>query len=391
MILSLIARVAGPAATLALLAALTAWPPEYTALYAVLAGYMQLATAPLNPYTEHFHLREILKGRSKGLGAGLVALGLLWIVAFTLVWFMGHSLLVLVIFPVLGLGHLLLKVRATRLRANRHNTLAIALEFSFRPMTLLVGTIFIFMLFGASDMGLEVAFGLTGLSTIAIASVLGFSGQSTAWSVPTTDNGSNESGDKTDREAGIFLFLGILMVTATQFEVFALDKVGSAVDLGTYKVALQLASVCTIATNFILMGKLRELYANDIQSGAYRSIFRSIQVQTFGLSLVFMAAFVSVGLVWPPIWPEQTWLLASGAAAIFSASAAFGPLTNWFFAAGRTGVVIASLLVMIAVKVVLFATLLAIDAISPAYLIGVYGAGLLAQNGLLLIMQRRAI
>lgn len=391
MIANLIARVAGPAATLILLAVLEAWSSEYIATYAVLAAYMQLATAPLNPYAEHFHLREILAGRSRRLGPGMIALGLIWLAALVLVWFMGHSLIILAIFPMLGLGHLLLKVRAARLRADRRNTLAIALEFSFRPMTLLVGTLIAFGIFGASGLGLELVFGLTGVATIVIAVVLRHTGSYPAPIGFTSNSGSGTVPENSGREAKTFLFLGVLMVLATQFEVFALDKVGTASDLGTYKVALQLASVCGIATNFVLIGKLRELYANNIQSKAYRATFRSIQIQTLGISLTFMMAFASVGLILPLIWSKQTWLLAAGAAAIFSASAAFGPLTNWFFAAGRTAAVIASLLVMVAVKVTLFVVLLSINAITPAALIGVYGAGLVAQNGTLLIMQRKAL
>lgn len=392
MILGLLARIAGPAATLILLAALAAWPAEYTATYAVLAAYLQLATAPLNPYAEHFHLREMLKGRSSGLGAGLVALGLMWLAALALVWFMGHTWLILAIFPVLGLGHLLLKVRAARLRADHRNTLAIALEFSFRPLILLVGTLAVFAVFGASDMGLEVVFGLSGLATIAVALMLGRAARRTA----DTDTALNTAPDintataqKTNGQASTFLFLGTLMVLATQFEIFALDKVGTAAELGTYKVALQLASVCGIATNFVLIGKLRALYANPIGSDAYRATFRGIQVRTLGISLIFMMAFGAVALVWPLIWSQQTWGLAAVAAAIFSASAAFGPLANWFFAAGRIRVVIASLLVMVAVKSGLFAALLATDTVSPGTLIAVYGAGLIVQNVFLLIMQKR--
>ena len=392
MILGLLARIAGPAATLILLAALAAWPAEYTATYAVLAAYLQLATAPLNPYAEHFHLREMLKGRSSGLGAGLVALGLMWLAALALVWFMGHTWLILAIFPVLGLGHLLLKVRAARLRADHRNTLAIALEFSFRPLILLVGTLTVFAVFGASDIGLEVVFGLSGLATIAVALMIGHAARRTA----DTDTALNTAPDintataqKTNGQASTFLFLGTLMVLATQFEIFALDKVGTAAELGTYKVALQLASVCGIATNFVLIGKLRALYANPIGSDAYRATFRGIQVRTLGISLIFMMAFGAVALVWPLIWSQQTWGLAAVAAAIFSASAAFGPLANWFFAAGRIRVVIASLLVMVAVKSGLFAALLATDTVSPGTLIAVYGAGLIVQNVFLLIMQKR--
>jgi len=292
----------------------------------------------------------------------------------------------------IGLDAVLLKVRAARLRADYRNTLAIAIEFSLRPLMLLVGTLAVFAIFGASDMGLEVVFGLTGLGTIAVALMLGRATRraaSTDTAPKTQTNISTDTAQKPNGQANTFLFLGTLMVLATQFEIFALDKVGTAVELGTYKVALQLASVCGIATNFVLIGKLRALYASPIGSDAYRATFRGIQVRTLGISLIFMVAFGAVALVWPLIWSQQTWALAAVAAAIFSASAAFGPLTNWFFAAGRIRVVIASLLIMVAVKFGLFAALLATDTVSPGTLIAVYGAGLIVQNVFLLIMQKR--
>jgi hypothetical protein len=394
MILGLVARIAGPAATLILLAALAAWPAEYIATYAVLAAYLQLATAPLNPYAEHFHLREMLNGRSSVLGAGLVALGLMWLAALALVWFMGHTWLILAIFPVLGLGHLLLKVRAARLRADHRNTLAIALEFSFRPLMLLVGTLAVFAVFGASDMGLEVVFGLTGLATIAVSLMLGRAARRTAGAdtaLNTVPDINTDTAQKTNGQASTFLFLGTLMVLATQFEIFALDKVGTAAELGTYKVALQLASVCGIATNFVLIGKLRALYANPIGSDAYRATFRGIQVLTLGISLIFMLAFGAVALVWPLIWSQQTWLLAAAAAAIYAVTAAFGPLSNWFYAAGRVRVVIASLLVMLAVKLILFTFLMLAHVVSPGALIGVYGAGMIANSSVLLLFKRRSL
>ena len=393
MILGLVARIAGPAATLILLAALAAWPAEYTATYAVLAAYLQLATAPLNPYAEHFHLREMLKGRSSGLGAGLVALGLMWLAALALVWFMGHTWLILAIFPVLGLGHLLLKVRAARLRADHRNTLAIALEFSFRPLILLVGTLAVFAVFGASDMGLEVVFGLSGLATIAVALMLGRAARRTAdtdTTLNTAPDINTATAQKTNGQASTFLFLGTLMVLATQFEIFALDKVGTAAELGTYKVALQLASVCGIATNFVLIGKLRALYANPIGSDAYRATFRGIQVRTLGISLIFMVAFGAVALVWPLIWSQQTWALAAAAAAIFAASAAFGPIGNWLYASGHTYLIIVSLLIVIILKALIFTALVMLDAVSALSLIAVFGIGTIAHN-LILYMARKRI
>ena len=387
MIVALAGRVIGPAATLALLGYLAGFPPEYTASYAVLAAYMQFATAPLNPYTEHFQLREMLSGRNGGLGAGLVGLGLIWLVSAALVLGLGQSPWVLAIMPVLGLGHLLTKVLAATLRANHRNGFAISLEFTLRPLLLLALVALIFTASGPSDAGLYWAFGVTGITTIAIALAMAPIARRRA---PAAGDKATDAPTTAQNSPWAFVFLGMLMVLSSQFEVFAMSRLADAAALATYKVALQLASICGLATNFVLMNNLRALYANGAASDAYREIFRKIRLQTLGVCAIFAASFALTGLLWPLLWPRETWLLASAAATIFAVSAAFGPLTNWFYSVGRLRSVALSLGLILAVKIASVAGLALAGMIGAASLLVVYGLGALTQNLALLVMKSRA-
>lgn len=386
MIAALAGRVIGPVATLALLGYLAGFPPEYTATYAVLAAYMQFSTAPLNPYTEHFQLREILSGRKRGLGAGLAGIGLICIASAGLVLGLGQSLWVLCIVPLLGLGHLLIKVLAATLRAGGLNGCAITLEFTLRPLVLLLFVMLIFTFSGPSVSGLTWSFAMTGLATVMAALVMTglvrrvlLTGHKDPYDGPVTAKSSPWA----------FVFLGMLMVLASQFEVFAMSRLDNAPALATYKVALQLASICGIATNFVLMNNLRELYAHPVTSDAYRVTFRKVRLQTFGVSVVFAVSFALIGLIWPLLWPRETWLLSAAAAVIFAVSAAFGPLVNWYYSAGRLGPVALSLGLMLAAKLVSVAGLALAGMIGPASLLVVYGLGVLTQNLFLLVFRSR--
>ncbi|SDF99251.1 hypothetical protein SAMN05216571_103320 [Onishia taeanensis] len=381
MMLSFAGRVAGPAATLVLLAFLAGFPPAYTAQYAVLAAYMQLATAPLNPYTEHFHLRELMSGRKSGFGVGLAGFALLWVASALLVLMLSQPAAILAVVPLLGLGHLMLKILAARIRANRCNGLAIALEFSLRPVTLLILTVFLFLLLGPSTTVLNWAFSLTGGATIAVAVVVFVFVSAAQTNSEALDSRSEVTAQSSPWS---FLLLGMLMVLATQFEVFALDRLASDEVLATYKVSLQLASVCGIATNFILMNNLRELYATNILSFAYKRIFRKVQLQTLSVSAVFMLGFSSIGFIYPVVWARETWLLAAGAAFIFAVSAAFGPVGNWLYAAGRLRIIMLSLFIMLVTKVLLFIALSLAGAVSPVSMIIVFGIGTVTHNSIML-------
>lgn len=387
MIVALAGRVIGPAATLLLLAYLAGFPPAYTAQYAVLAAYMQLATAPLNPYTEHFQLRELLSGRHGGFGAGLAGLALLWLASAVLVLALGQNPVILAVVPLLGFGHLMLKMLAARLRANRRNGLAIALEFSLRPVTLLALTGVIFILLGPSAQGLDWVFGLTGLITIAVAISM-FVLVASSRAVPESSDNSDPPTARTSPWA--FVLLGMMMVLANQFEVFTLDRLATDQALATYKVALQLASVCGIATNFILINNLRELYAHPTSSESYRKIFRMVRLKALTVSSIFALAFGTVALVWPAIWGREVWLLAAGSATIFAISSSFGPLNNWFYSVGRISAIIASLLLMLVIKVSLVALLAITDAVGAVTLMAVYALCVLAQNLFLFVLRARS-
>tara|TARA_B100000700_G_scaffold17503_2_gene17283 strand:+ start:10278 stop:11453 length:1176 start_codon:yes stop_codon:yes gene_type:complete len=387
MILAFAGRVAGPAATLVLLAYLAGFPPAYTAQYAVLAAYMQLATAPLNPYTEHFHLRELMSGRKSGVGVGLAGFVLLWIASALLVLMLSQPAAILAVVPLLGLGHLMLKILAARLRANRCNGFAIALEFSLRPVTLLALTVLLFLLLGPSATVLNWSFGLTGLATIVVAvTVFGF--VNAAHTNPEAlDNRSTSTARSSPWS---FLLLGMLMVLATQFEVFVLDRLASDEALATYKVALQLASVCGIATNFILMNHLRELYLHPTTSVPYQKTFRKVRFMAFGVNGVFALGFIAVALIWPLIWSPEVWLLAAAGASIYAISASFGPLSNWFYSVGWTGVFILSILLMITVKSVVISVLFNFGDVTPATLLAVYGLGVITQLFFLFLLKSRS-
>lgn len=386
MIATLAGRFIGPAATLALLGYLAGFPPEYTASYAVLAAYMQFATAPLNPYTEHFQLREMLSGRKGGLGAGFVGLGLIWLVSAALVLGLGQNPWVLAVVPLLGLGHLLTKVLAATLRAGHRNGLAVSLEFTLRPLLLLALVALIFTILGPTDSGLTWAFAVTGLASIAVAFAMAPIARRLA---PDTSAVAADAPATAKSPPWAFVFLGMLMVLASQFEIFAMSRLANATALATYKVALQLASICGIATNFVLMNNLRALYAHAATSDAYREIFRKIRLQTLGVSAVFAASFALTGLLWPLLWPRETWLLAAVAATIFTVSAAFGPQANWFYSAGRLRPVALSLGLMLAVKLVSIAGLALAGMIGPASLLLVYGLGVLTHNLFLLVLKSR--
>ncbi|GHB24558.1 hypothetical protein GCM10007094_10760 [Pseudovibrio japonicus] len=370
-----------------LLAYLAGFPPAYTAQYAVLAAYMQFATAPLNPYTEHFHLRERLSGRAGGFGAGIAGVVVLWLTSVVLVLVLGQSLWVLVVVPVLGIGHLLLKVQAAQLRANHRNSLAVALEFTLRPLVLLVLVVLLFLAAGPSDAGLLWSFGLTGLIIIFAAIGLAGFAQNTIPAVVSATSGNAPANRPSSPWA--FVLLGMLMVLATQFEIFAMSRLADPETLASYKVALQLASVCGIATNFILVNNLRELYSHSTTSDRYRQIFRKVQIQTLFLSAVFAVGFASAGLLWPVLWAREIWLLAAAAAAIFAASAAFGPLANWFYSVGRIRPIVGSLALMVLVKLMAVSGLTLAGAIGPANLLVVYGLGVLTQNAFLLVLKAR--
>lgn len=387
MILAFAGRVAGPAATLVLLAYLAGFPSAYTAQYAVLAAYMQLATAPLNPYTEHFHLRELMSGRKSGFGVGLAGFGLLWIASALLVMMLSQPAAILAIVPLLGLGHLMLKTLAARLRANRCNGLAIPLEFSLRPVTLMILTVLLFLLLGPSATILNWAFSLTGLATIVVAVVV-FAFVAAAHTKPEAQGSRSKVTARSSPWS--FLLLGILMVLATQFEVFALDRLASDEALATYKVALQLASVCGIATNFILMNHLRELYAHPTTSVLYQQTFRQVRLMAFGASAVFALGFIAVALTWPLIWNPEVWLLAAAGASVYAVSASFGPLSNWFYSVGWTGAFIVSIVLMIVVKSVLITVLFNLGAITPVALLAVYGVGVITQLVFLFVLKSRS-
>lgn len=386
MINALIGRVLGPAATLALLAYLAGFPPEFTATYAVLAAYMQFATAPLNPYAEHFRLREILSGRAGRIGAGLAGLALILAASAALVLTLGQSIWVLTVVSALGLGHLLVKALAAKLRSNHHNTLAIALEFTLRPVLLLVLVVLAFTALGPSDAGLMWSFGLAGFATILVASAMtGFASRNE----PEPDTTANPAPVTAGSSPWAFIFLGMLMVLGSQFEVFAMSRLAEAPALATYKVALQLASVCGIATNFVLINNLRELYAHPITSEIYKKIFRKVRIQTFFANVLFAGAFALIGLASPLLWPTDTWLLASAAGMILATSAAFGPLANWFYSAGRLTPVMLSLVLMLLIKLGAVTWLAVADKMHPANLIAVYGIGMLAQNLFLTVLKAR--
>ena len=385
MILALLGRGFGPLATLVLLAYLAEFPPAYTAHFAVLAAYMQLATAPLNPYAEQFQLRELMKGRQAGYKAGLTGLALLWLFSAILVSVLDQSLWILTIVPLLGLGHLMLKIIAAILRANGQNGVAIVLEFSLRPVTLLISTGIVFISFGSSVQGLEWAFGITGLGTI-VAALTVFKSCNAAYEHPklgrdtsATDNPSAPWG---------FILLGVLMVMAAQFEVFALDYLASDEELAIYKVALQLASVCGIATNFILMNYLRELYAHNPVSGSYKKIFRKVKYQTLGIALVFTFCFIVIAISYPIIWNRETWILAAVGATIMSISASFGPIGNWLYAAGKVNNIILCIIFVLLLKFLLIAAIYFLGELSSLTLMVVFGVGTLAHN---LLMYRAKI
>jgi len=380
MINALIGRVLGPAATLALLAYLAGFPAEFTATYAVLAAYMQFATAPLNPYAEHFRLREILSGRAGRIGAGLAGLALILAASAALVLTLGQSIWVLTVVSALGLGHLLVKALAAKLRSNHHNTLAIALEFTLRPVLLLVLVVLAFTALGPSDAGLMWSFGLAGFATILVASAMtGFASRNE----PEPDARANPAPVTAGSSPWAFIFLGMLMALTTQFEVFAMSWLVDTTTLAAYKVALQLASVCGIATNFLLMNNLRSLYANDPTSENYRVVFRKIRYQTFLASAIFATAFVTLGYTLPLFWAQETWLLAGAGAVIFAISAAFGPIGNWLYASGHLMPIFLALIVTLVIKAVLIGGLHHTGSISPQSLIAVYGAGVLIHNAMM--------
>lgn len=376
-------RFIGPGATLALLAYLSIYPPKYTATYAVLAAYLQFATAPLNPYAEHYQLREIMSGRKGGLAAGLYGLGLIWIVSAALVIGLEQSPWLLSVIPVLGLGHLLIKIVAARLRSCHQNGLAINLEYTLRPMVLLILAVLLLTLAGPSEAALTWAFGLTGFVTIAVALAM--------WGTaphPFVDTATDAPPSARSAPWG-FVLLGMLMVLTSQFEVFAMIRLADSSALSTYKVALQLASICGIATNFVLTNNLRALYAHSSKSAAYRGIFRKVQLQTLFLSITFMMGFAVIGFVQPLLWPPDIWLLASAAASIFAVSAAYGPLANWFYSTGGIRLLALSLALMLAVKLLCVAGLALVGLIGPISLLVVYGLGVLTQNQFLLMSKSR--
>lgn len=386
MIGRLAGRVIGPVATLALLAFLAGFPPAYTAQYAVLAAYMQLATAPLNPYAEHFQLRELLNGRKSNLVAGLTGLGVILLVTVGLVVVLGQDTAILAAIPFLGLGHLLLKVQAARLRADRRNGVAIALEFTLRPLTLLVLIALFFHAIGPSETALTWAFGLTGFSTILMALTMAANASGAPVSSPSqTDNSSLT----VSASPWSFVLLGMMMVIATQFEVFALSRLADDEALATYKVAFQLASICGIATNFILVNNLRDLYLYPPNSQEYQVIYRRVQLQALAVSVVFVIFFGTAGFLWPMLWSKFTWLLAAAAAIIFAASAAFGPISNWFYSEGRIRPIVLSLILLLVVKLVAVSYLKFVGAITPENLLIVYGIGVLVQNLFLVISKSK--
>ena len=385
MILALIGRAIGPVSTIVLLAYLSQYSLEFTAQFAVLVAYMQLSTAPLNPYTEHFYLKEIVAGKRRGLSEGVFGIIVLSIISTVLVYLFDQSMALVCIVPLFGIGHLFLKVGSATLRANKQNTLALSLEFSLRPFLLLLIVILMFSINGENEDNLIIAFGVVGVCILILALFLYAYVKHYVYFVnvqvkPLVTRGGSP---------WMFLVLGVLMVLVGQFEVFLLDKFANVEVLATYKVVMQIAAVCGVVTSLILMNNLRGLYTYSVGSAEYRGIYRDIRFKTLIICIAFILFFLVVAMTLPLIWGKEVWVLAAVAASIFAISSSFGPISNWFYSTDRTGVIITSLLYTLVIKSILFFTLSYLQLVNPITLILLFACGVLVQNYFLFFIKQK--